>query len=129
MIPYSHCFLLMYMKTIQKRQNSTFWRWRFQVYKVWTATADTLLLWILQVFKKLLWTFCGTSSEKNFPNFTRALSADGLLSLSSHSAWLPANACVWQLPMVFLTCIYLSQIRGSWAILGRQLTNSLFSNL
>ena len=68
--------------------------------------------------------------RKNFPNFTGALSADGLLCLSSHSAWLPANASVWQLPMVFLTCIYLSQIRGSWAILGRQqLANSLFSNL
>lgn len=68
--------------------------------------------------------------RKNFPNFTGALSADGLLRLSSHSAWLPANASVWQLPMVFLTCIYLSEIRGSWAILGRQqLANSLFSNL
>lgn len=64
--------------------------------------------------------------SKNSRNFTKALSANGSPHLSSHSTWLPANACVWRLPMVFLTCIYLSQIRGSWPILGRQqLTNSL----
>lgn len=65
--------------------------------------------------------------SKNFLSFSRTLSANRLLGLSSPSAWLPANASVWWPPVVSLACIYLSLIRGSWAIFGDN--NSLISLL
>lgn len=133
-----------YTQKLLKRESTEFFkRGSFRVYQLWAAArpvhfpgvpavsscsayAVRTVTHVEVVFMSALWQLLST----NFLSFSRIffLSFYKWIVLVSPPPQLGSLLMlVCQSPMVFLTCIYLSQIRGSWAIFGDK--NSLISLL